>query len=116
MRMVIRSKKGGADTYHANIGKPEVPPYKIPESLPSSAGNSLLPNVLTNWTQPSQTVPYPQLELAARDTSSLTSVSANGPPQVGAGKLNKSKSAKPKAKSAAMTTTSKSKSIKGKKH
>jgi len=98
MKMVIRNKKGGANTYHASIGKPEVPPYKIPESLPSPSGNNILPSVLTSWTQTAQTVPYPQLELAARDTSSLTSVSGNGPPQIGAGKYKSKAKAKPKAK------------------
>jgi hypothetical protein len=110
MRMVIRNKKGGANTYHASIGKPDVPPYKVPESLPSHSGNSILPSALTNWTQPAQTVPYPQLEIAARDTSSLSSVADKGPPQVGAGKA---KSAKASAKSKSKT---KSKSAKGKKH
>lgn len=111
MKMVIRNKKGGANTYHASIGKPEVPPYKIPESLPSPAsGNSLLPSVLTNWTQPAQTVPYPQLELAARDTSSLTSVADQGPPQVGAGKY-KSKSKSKSAASKSKTKTAASKSV-----
>ncbi len=102
VRMVIRNKKGGANTYHANIGKPEVPPYKIPESLPSpSAGNNILPNVLTSWTQPSQTIPYPQLELAARDTSSLA--------QVGAGTKQKSKQSAKSAKSAKPKSSTKGK-------
>jgi hypothetical protein len=101
MRMVIRNKKGGANAFHASIGKPEVPPYKIPESLPGPSGNSLLPSVLTNWTEPAQTVPYPQLELAARDTSFLASGADKGPPQVGAGKF------KSKAKSSKTSKTSK---------
>lgn len=116
MKMVIRNKKGGANTYHASIGKPEVPPYKIPESLPSPAsGNSVLPSVLTNWTQPAQTVPYPQLELAARDTSSLTSVAGHNPPQVGAGKYkSKSKSKSKTSANSKTKTVSKSKSAKSK--
>jgi hypothetical protein len=96
VKMVIRNKKGGANVFHADIGKPDVQQYNVPNALPASSMSGMF-SKFTNWNQGTQTIPYPQLEMASRDFGATQTI-GDKPPHVGAGKPKAKAKAKSKAK------------------
>ena len=76
VKMVIRNKKGGAtdsNAFQAEIGRSEMPINSIPEVLPTSTSNGMFSR-MTNWNSGTQSVPYPQLEMASRDMTAMRTV------------------------------------------
>jgi hypothetical protein len=83
VKMVIRNKNGGAATtnaFLAEIGKSTMPLHNVPEILPSSTSNGMFSRI-TNWNSGTQSVPYPQLELASRDMTAMRTVGGASKPK-----------------------------------
>ena len=96
VKMIIRNKRGGANVFHADIGKPDVQQYNVPNALPTSSMNGMF-SKFTNLNQGTP-IPYPQLEMASRDFSATQTI-GDKLPQVGAGIPKAKAKAKANAKS-----------------
>ncbi len=71
-KMMVHNKKGGA--YGTSIGKMEVAPYKIPQTLPDGKGG-----LMSYFTEPNPAVvPYPQHDLASKDLAGMDAMRSGG--------------------------------------